>query len=87
MRSRLMLLAVLLSLSACWESGDNLHHASNPPRVVEEGMSVLVAHVRNGADARPFADQHCKRYGRAAQFKQVMRYSRTTNSASFDCVP
>jgi hypothetical protein len=90
MKSRLMLLAALLSLGACSESGDNPYHASNQQRIVGEGMSVSIVNARNEEDARPFADQYCNRLGRAAEFKQMTRYrySRTTtNSASFDCVP
>jgi len=89
MKSRLMILAALLSLGACSESGDNPYRASNQQRVVGEGMSVFVVNARNEEDARPFADQYCNQLGRAADFKRMTlyRYHRTTtNSASFDCV-
>ena len=90
MRSRLMLVAALLSLGACSASGDNPYRASNQQRVVGEGMSVSVVNARNEEDAKPFADQYCDRLGRAATFKQMMQYRyhrTTTDSALFDCVP
>ena len=89
MKSRLLLLAALLSLPACTDSGDNPYHASNSPRIVGDGLSVVIVRVKTEEEAKPFADQYCKHYGRAAQFKEMMRYrySRTTaNSASFDCI-
>lgn len=89
MESRLLLMAALLSLSACGQSSDNPYHASNPQQVVGDGMSVVIVHVSTEQAARPFADQYCAEHGGVAQFKQIMRYRHsrvTANSAFFDCV-
>jgi hypothetical protein len=87
--SGLMALAASLPLWACSPIDTNPYRGSNQQRVVGDGMSVSVTHVKSEEDARPFAESYCHKYGREAHFIHMIQYHTrrsVSDSASFDCV-
>jgi hypothetical protein len=71
MKEHFWFLLILLAPTACGPAHD----------VVGNEVSVTVTNVWSAADAFPLADQHCRRFGRAARASGMRDYV-----ASFDCV-
>lgn len=73
----------ILWLGACTQAPDN-------HRIIVADPSVRIMGGGDEAHATPLAEQYCKSYGKAAQFKRMIsrRLSRYafTKDAEFECV-
>lgn len=90
---------LLMGLTALWleacssTSGlgqPSLYRSSNQQKVIGHDQSVVITNVVNEAEALPFAEQYCKKRGRAVRFDRMetLTYHHlASSSASFSCVP
>lgn len=78
-------LLVMLAVGACTGSP---YRASNLQEVKGDGLSVVITHAKNEAEARPLAENYCRAQGMAARFRGMVQYRtrrETSKVASFDC--
>jgi hypothetical protein len=78
-------LLMALAVGACATSPYRL---SNLQEVKADGMSVVITHARNEAEARPLAEDYCRTHGGAADFKGMVQYRtrrETSKVAAFEC--
>ncbi len=78
-------LFLTLALAACAE---NPYRTPDHQEVKGDGMSVVITHARNEAEARPLADHYCRAQGAGARFTGMVQYHtkrETSKGASFDC--
>jgi hypothetical protein len=64
----------LLSIVLCScavHTNTNISHNLVGLTVVGNDQQVTVAHVRNKKDGFPFAEKHCKQFGKSAQFNRM----------------
>lgn len=90
-RSRWFFLTTLalLWLGACTHPDTAAQRAHNH-RIVGSDASVTIMGIGDDADATPLAEQYCRSYGKAAQFKRMIsrrlnRYA-FTRDAEFECL-
>ena len=74
-----------LAVGACAESPDR---SSNLQEVKGDGMSVVITHTHNEAEARPLAEDYCRTHGGDAYFMGMMQYRtrrETSKVAAVEC--
>ena len=74
-----------LAVGACAGSP---YRASNLQEVKGDGMSVVITHAANEAEARPLAEDYCRTHGSATRFKGMVQYRtrrETSKVAAFEC--
>jgi len=73
-------LLVAIALGGCGPKSDaNIYGSLNGQRVVGNEAYVTVSNVWNEMDALPFAEQHCSKYGKIAQYVPSKTFMPTFN--------
>ena len=82
MISRFVAIAALCIIaSACARSDVNLYGGVFGQQITGNEHSVIISNVWNEMDAFPVAEQHCKKFSKAAKFQHF-----GDHKAAFECV-
>lgn len=78
---RKFLIVAIGLLPGCATSPTNMYGGLFGQQVTGNEVSVIVSNIWNEMDGLKLADDHCKKYGKAARLNRFSDYK-----ASYDCI-